>query len=151
MQEKKVVIASDHAGCPLKEFLIRYLEEKGFLVINYGTNDAQNSVDYPDQAYLLAKGIYRNEAPLGILICGSGIGMSIAINRYSHIRGALVCTPEMAELARQHNNANVLILGGRFINEETAAACVDKFFTTAFEGGRHEVRVRKLGRMLNDF
>lgn len=151
MQEKKVVMASDHAGCPLKEALRHYLEDNGFQVINYGTNSADNSVDYPDEAYLLAKGIYRGEADLGILICGSGIGMSIAVNRYPHIRGALVCSPEMTELARKHNNANVLILGGRFMDEKTAIECVDKFFSTAFEGGRHENRVRKLRRMPHDF
>lgn len=151
MQEKKVAMAADHAGCPLKEFLRCYLEGAGYQVINYGINDSAQAVDYPDEAYLLAKGIYRGEADLGILICGSGIGMSIAVNRYPHIRGALVCSPELAELARKHNNANVLILGGRFMDEKTAVQCVEKFFSTAFEGGRHENRVRKLRRMPNEF
>lgn len=151
MQEKKIVMASDHAGYQLKKFLYSYLKEKGFRIIDYGTNDANISVDYPDEAYLLAKGIYLGDANFGILICGSGIGMSIAVNRYSHIRGALVSSPEMAELARRHNDANVLILGGRFINEKTAIACVEKFFSTTFDGGRHEGRVCKLRRMPNEF
>ncbi len=151
MQAKKIVIAADHAGCPLKQTLIRYLENQGHTVINYGTDSEAVSVDYPDEAYLLAKGLYTEKADCGILVCGSGIGMSIAVNRYDFVRAALVCTSQMAELSRRHNNANVLVLGGRLTDEKTALDCLDTFLTTPFEGERHEKRVQKLGRMPHDF
>ena len=151
MQVKNVIIAADHAGCPLKESIRKWLIENDIQVHNYGANDSSVPVDYPDKAAKMAEGIERGEAHYGILICGSGIGMSIAINRYNYIRGALVWTPELATLARQHNNANVLILEGRFIDEKTAIECVKNFLTTPFEGGRHIVRVNKLERMPHDF
>jgi len=150
MQGKKVLIASDHAGYRMKEYLQDMLHKQGHVVIDLGPNN-DDPIDYPDKAYLVAQGIYDRDADLGILICGTGIGMSIAANKYNHIRGALVFTPEMAALARKHNNANVLILGGRTTSLETAAACVDAFLSNAFEGGRHERRVNKLGRMNHDF
>ncbi len=151
MQIKNIIIASDHAGCLLKEKIRKYLIEKGVQVHNYGTNDPNIPVDYPERAARMAEGINRREAMYGILICGSGIGMSIAINRYNYIRGALVSSPELAKLARQHNDANVLILGGRFIDEKTAIECVDTFLETPFEGGRHVARVNRLERMPHDF
>ncbi len=151
MQIKNVILAADHAGCPLKEAIRAYLIENKIQVHNYGANDPNVSVDYPDKAAKMAEGINRGEAHYGILVCGSGIGMSIAINRYTYIRGALVSSPELATLARQHNNANVLILGGRFIDVPTAIECVKNFLTTPFEGGRHVVRVNKLERMPHDF
>lgn len=151
MQGKKIVMAADHAGCSLKRALKTYLTEQGYTVSDYGTNDETVPVDYPEKAFLLAKGIYTGEADIGLLVCGSGIGMSIAVNRYDFIRGALVCTPEMATLARRHNNANVLVLGGRLTDIETAKACVDAFLTTPFDGGRHEARVAALERMPHDF
>ncbi|MBQ9090421.1 MAG: RpiB/LacA/LacB family sugar-phosphate isomerase [Alphaproteobacteria bacterium] len=151
MQVKNVIIAADHAGCPLKEAIRNWLIENDIQVHNYGSNDPNIPVDYPDKAAKMAEGIERGEAHYGILVCGSGIGMSIAVNRYEYIRGALVWTPELAKLARQHNNANVLILGGRFIDEKTAIECVQNFLTTPFEGGRHVVRVNKLERMPHDF
>lgn len=147
MQEKKIVIASDHAAVEAKEHIIKHLQAQGYDVVNYGTNDANNPVDYPDKAYMVAKGITRNEAPMGILLCGSGIGMSIAINRYPNMRGALCNTIEMARLARAHNNANVLVLGGRLTPIEILLSCVDTFLTTPFDGGRHETRIKKLERM----
>lgn len=150
MQEKKVIIASDHAGCPMKGLIIPYLEGKGYTVFNYGTDDVTISVDYPDKAALVAKGMTNGEAPIGILVCSSGIGMSMAINRYPNMRGALCCGPEMARLSRAHNNANVLVLGGRFMDEETMKASVDAFLETPFDGGRHEIRVKKLERMPDD-
>ncbi len=150
MQGKKIAIASDHAGCELKRQLEDMLVQAGYIVVDYGPDCGQSPVDYPDKAALLAKGIYRREADIGILICGTGIGMSIAVNRYPFIRGALVDSVELAELARRHNNANVLILGGRMISFETAKACLDAFLTTPFEGGRHEARVQKLERMPDD-
>lgn len=151
MQVKNVIIAADHAGCPLKEAIREWLIANDIHVHNYGTNDATVSVDYPDKAATLARGIERGEANYGILICGSGIGMSIAVNRYDFIRGALVSSPELATLARQHNNANVLILGGRFMDVSTAIECVKNFLTTPFEGGRHQIRVNKLEKMPHDF
>ncbi len=151
MQIKNVILAADHAGCPLKEAIRTYLTSNGVMVHNYGTNDPDIPVDYPDKAAQMARGIERGEAHYGILICGSGIGMSIAINRYDYIRGALVSSPELATLARQHNNANVLVLGGRFMDKETAIQCVENFLSTPFEGGRHIIRVNKLERMPHDF
>ena len=151
MQVKKVIIASDHAGCSLKEAIMNHLKEQGIAVFNYGTNDETTSVDYPDYAVKVVRGIVHGEAQYGILICGTGIGMSIAVNRYDYIRGALAPTPELAKLAREHNNANILILGGRFTDTKTAIASVDAFLTTDYEGGRHRVRVNKLERMPHDF
>ena len=151
MQIKNVIMAADHAGCPLKEVIRKYLTEKGIQVFNYGTNDPNVPVDYPDMAARVAKGIVKGESIWAIALCGSGIGMSMAINRYDYLRGALVCSPELATLARQHNNANVLILGGRFMDEETAIQYVENFLNADFEGGRHRVRVNKLERMVHDF
>lgn len=150
MQEKKILMASDHAGFQMKEYLQGMLQKQGYIVIDLGPGD-ETPTDYPDKAYLMAQSIYDRDADLGILICGTGIGMSMAVNKYNHIRGALVFTPEMATLARKHNNANVLILGGRTTSLETAAACVNAFLTNAFEGGRHERRINKVGRMNHDF
>ena len=150
MQGKKIIIASDHAGYQMKEYLDKTLKEQGYIVIDVGPYD-DKSVDYPDYAYRLAQGIYDREADVGILICGTGIGMSIAVNRYDHIRGALAFTPDMARLARQHNNANVLVLGARTTSLETALSATNAFLSTAFEGGRHEARVQKLERMNHDF
>ena len=151
MQGKRILIASDHAGYRMKEYLDAWLREQGYVVLDVGPND-EAPVDYPDKAYLVAQGLYDREADLGILICGTGIGMSIAVNKYNHIRGALVFTPEMATLARSHNNANVLILGGRTTDLETAVKCTEAFLETPFEGaGRHERRVLKTGRMNHDF
>ena len=151
MQGKRILIASDHAGYAMKEYLDTMLRGEGYVVIDVGPND-DKPIDYPDKAYLVAQGLYDREADIGILICGTGIGMSIAVNRYNHIRGALVFTPEMATRAREHNNANVLILGGRTTSLETAVACTHAFLEATFEGGgRHENRVAKLGRMNHDF
>lgn len=147
MQEKKIIIASDHAGCEAKSIVKEYLKQLGCTVFDYGPHTSDKPVDYPDKAYMMAKGLYRNEAPIGILLCGSGIGMSIAINRYKHVRGALCCNAEMAKLSRAHNNANVLILGGRTTDKQTLVECIDAFLNTRYEGGRHEIRVKKLGRM----
>lgn len=151
MQVKKVVIASDHAGCKLKQVIVNALQKMNIQVLDLGPVDDKTSIDYPDKAYLLAKALYKKEADRGVLVCGSGIGMSIAANRYAHIRAALVSSPELAKLTRQHNDANVLVLGGRFIEEETAIDCLKEFLNTEFEGGRHASRVEKLGGMPHDF
>ncbi len=141
---KTVAVASDHAGVELKENIKDLLEkELGFIVLDLGTHDTQ-SVDYPDFANAMAGTLLKGGADLGVLICGSGIGISIAANRHKNIRAALCHNEETAKLARQHNNANVLALGARTLDNKTALKCVRTFFTTDFEGGRHEKRVAKL-------
>lgn len=146
MQEKKILIASDHGGFALKEDLKIYLQKKGYEVLDCGTHST-DSVNYPDYAKCLAKGIQEHAADMGVLICTSGIGMSIAANRYSFIRAALVHEPEEAHLSRAHNNANVLVFGAKFVKPEVAEKCIDEFLATDFEGGRHCVRVEALERM----
>ncbi len=146
MQEKKILIASDHGGFELKKVLKTYLQTQGYEVVDYGTNSA-DSVNYPDYAKLLAEGVKNKVADKGILICTSGIGMSIAANRYPFIRAALVHCIEEAHLCRAHNDANVIVFGAKFIEPEMAKQCVDKFLTTEFEGGRHCARVAALERM----
>lgn len=151
MQVKKIVMASDHAACELKSFLKEQLIQIGYEIIDCGTEDPTVSVDYPDKAYLLAKTLKEKKADCGILLCGSGIGMSIAVNRYSFIRAALVHSEEYARLSRQHNDANVLVLGGRFLNKTEALKITEIFLTTDFEAGRHAQRTKKLGEMPHDF
>lgn len=141
-----IALAADHAGVELKSALIHMLELEGYPVTNLGTNSS-DSVDYPDYAHALAEWLHKQpETARGILICGSGIGISIAANRHAHIRAALCMNAEMATLARQHNNANVLCLGARFTGEALAKTCTQTFLTTRFEGGRHDNRVKKLTR-----
>ena len=144
MQEKTILMAADHGGAHLKNALKTYLQKRGFKVVDYGPENADASVDYPDKALELIKGMRDNSGVKGILICTSGIGMSIAANRFSFLRGALVFNSEMAEMARSHNDANVLIFGAKFISEDEAKKCVDVFLTTEFLGGRHKRRVDKL-------
>ncbi|OAA31912.1 ribose 5-phosphate isomerase [Kosmotoga arenicorallina S304] len=139
----KIAIASDHAGYFLKQDLIPYLKELGHDVKDLGT-DSENSVDYPDFAKKLAEEIKTGTQDRGILICGTGIGMSIAANRYKGVRAALCLIPEMAELSRKHNDANVLVLAGRLMGVELARWVVKKFLDTDFEGGRHARRVLKI-------
>ena len=147
MQEKKIVIASDHGGFSLKKFLAESLDKMGYTVLDKGTDSADCSVNYPDYAATVAKSIRDKEADQGILICTSGVGMSIAANRYPFIRGALVFNQEMAHMCRAHNDANVLIFGAKFIKPQEALACVNEFLTTPFDGGRHVCRVAQLERM----
>lgn len=144
---QKIFITSDHAGFWLKTALVQYLKEKGFDVMDFGPDTDALSVDYPLFAQKLCTALKAEPAAKGIAICGSGIGMSIAVNRFSFIRGALVYTPEAAKLSRQHNNANVLCLGARMTDFEQAKTLVDTFLTTPFDGGRHERRVLELGDM----
>ncbi|MFZ4126269.1 MAG: ribose 5-phosphate isomerase B [Rickettsiales bacterium] len=141
---KRVAIANDHAGLALKQALVSEIESLGFTVENLGT-DSDASVDYPDYGQKIAKHIADGHAVFGIAICGSGVGISIACNRVAGVRAALCQTGLTAELARKHNNANVLALGARLIGIEEAKECVRRFLTTTFEGGRHESRVKKLG------
>jgi ribose 5-phosphate isomerase B len=138
-----IYIASDHAGVELKLNLIHHIQATGRAITDEGPF-ALDSVDYPDFAAIVAKKIEADPTTYGILICGTGIGMSIAANRYAHVRAALCQSEAQTELARKHNNANVLCLGSRIISLETARRCVDTFLTTAFDGGRHTVRTDKL-------
>ncbi len=137
-----VAIACDHGGFALKEALKVALPDLAWL--DLGTDSAE-SVDYPDFGNKLADAIKDGKAARGILICGSGIGISIAANRHAHIRCALVHDVTGARLCRQHNDANVLALGGRMIGEAVAKECVEAFLSTAFDGGRHQKRIDKLG------
>ncbi|AKI96490.1 ribose 5-phosphate isomerase B [Kosmotoga pacifica] len=141
----KIAIASDHAGYRLKENLIPYLRELGHQVEDLGTY-SEDSVDYPDFAARVARKVMSGTCDRGLLICGTGIGMSIAANKYKGVRAALCLFPEMAELARKHNDANVLVLAGRLTGFELAHWIVKTFFETEFEGGRHGRRVEKIER-----
>jgi ribose 5-phosphate isomerase B len=138
-----LAIASDHAGFELKTQLLAWLDERGMKAVDLGTHDT-SSVDYPDYANALAQWMQGKPDARGILICGSGVGISIAANRHTHIRAALCTNGLTARLARQHNNANVLCLGARLIGTEVARDCVENFLASEFEGGRHEMRVKKL-------
>ena len=138
-----LAFAADHAGFELKGLLIAYAKDRGFEVIDLGTHSGDR-VDYPDFGASLARTMLDDKADLGIGICGSGIGISIALNRFKGIRAALCHNAETATLARQHNDANVLCLGARITGFEDAAACFDAFVETSFEGGRHSDRVAKL-------
>ena len=142
--KQTVAIANDHAGLALKHVLLAEIAACGFTALDLGTNSA-DSVDYPDFGDAVAQAVTDGRAQLGIAICGSGIGISIAANRHAGIRAALCSSGLAAELSRQHNDANVLCLGARLIGEAEAKECVKRFLTTAFEGGRHAVRVKKLG------
>lgn len=141
MLREKIYIASDHAGFELKEKICLFLKEKNIIFNDLGTNDC-TSCDYPDYAHLLAEKI--NKQSFGILICGSGIGISIAANRHKNIRCALCHESLSAELARKHNDANVLALGGRLIGIELAINIIEKFIQTPFEEGRHIRRIQKI-------
>jgi ribose 5-phosphate isomerase B len=138
-----VAIAADHGGFDLKSILVPELQALGLSVLDLGTMNS-DAVDYPDMAESLAAAIRSGRAQRGVLICGTGIGMSIAVNRHRELRGALVHDGLTARLARQHNDANVLVLGGRILGPELARDCLKTFFTTGFDGGRHMRRVAKL-------
>ncbi|PCH99647.1 MAG: ribose 5-phosphate isomerase B [Alphaproteobacteria bacterium] len=146
---QKIAIAADHGGYTLKEDIKNFVfNDLNIEWIDLGAH-SEESVDYPEYGFKIAEAIENGQADQGIIICGSGIGISIAANRSPSIRAALCTSKEMAELSRQHNNANVLALGARIISKETAMDCVQAFLTTEFEGGRHERRVAKLGGSQN--
>ena len=143
MEVKTVGVACDHAGYPLKKFVLQYLEEKGYPYKDYGTwSDA--SVDYPDFGHALAEGIESGEVYPGIGICGSGEGMAMTLNKHHGVRAGLCWNVEIAHLIRQHNNANCLVLPGRFITNKEAAAIIDEYLKTPFEAGRHQLRIDKM-------
>lgn len=139
----KIGLASDHAGFELKQFVKQYLDTKGIAYIDYGT-DSEQSCDYPDYAHALANAMERNEVERGIAICGSGEGISMALNKHQHIRAALVWIPEIAKMTRLHNDANVLVMPGRYIDTNLAEQIMKEFLNTEFEGGRHINRVNKI-------
>ncbi|MBI1244140.1 MAG: ribose 5-phosphate isomerase B [Alphaproteobacteria bacterium] len=139
-----VALAADHGGVELKALLVKDLTAAGIPVVDLGTNST-DSVDYPDFADRLATALKDGRATRGILICGTGIGISIAANRHRHVRAALCHDETTARLSRQHNDANVLALGARVIGPEVARACLKVFLSTEFDGGRHVPRVAKLG------
>ncbi len=139
----KIAIGCDHAAFPLKEKLKGYLVSKGYEIKDFGCYSEERA-DYPDFAHMVAKGVDSKQFDFGLLMCGSGNGISMAANKHKGIRAALCWMPEIAELARQHNDANVLTLPARYMNEEEAKKCIDVFFATAFEGGRHADRVKKI-------
>ncbi len=143
MSREKIVLASDHGGYDLKVILGNFLVELGYDVLDLGC-DGPQSVDYPDYAHALADAIKQQKAPRGVLVCGSGIGISIAANRHPHIRAALVHDRLTAELSRQHNDANVVVFGGRVIGPDVARDCLKAFLDTNFEGGRHQRRIDKM-------
>ena len=143
MQKETIYLASDHAGYRLKAAVCAHLAAAGYQIVDLGP-DQGKSVDYPDYGDKLAMALKDDKAARGIAICGSGIGISIAVNRFSWVRAALVSTAEAASLSRQHNDANVLALGERLIDWTLAITCIEVFLGTAFEGGRHQRRVDKL-------
>ena len=145
----KIALAADHAGFALKRDLAEWLRDAGHDVLDLGTN-SEESVDYPEYGAKLARAIAAGEAERGIAVCGSGIGISIAVNRNPACRCARVDDPLSARLSREHNDANVLALGGRLIGGDMARACVTAFLGTEFAGGRHQRRVDELSALLQD-
>ncbi len=141
-----LVIGSDHGGLELKEAVKAALNAREIAVSDYGTDNGE-SVDYPDFAEKVAGAVSRNEADLGILICGTGIGMSIVANKFPGVRAALVTDEFMAQMAREHNNANILVLGGRVLSVELATKMVNVWLDTVYAGGRHQQRLDKIAKL----
>jgi len=145
---KKILIASDHAGFEMKSEVVKILQKRGFEVEDLGPSSAE-STDYADHAHPLAKRISAGEVEQGVLMCGAGLGMSYVANRYPGVRAAVSWAPEIAALAKQHNDANVLVLPARFLTPESAEKIVDAWLDSKFEGGRHARRVEKIERKQN--
>ncbi len=139
----KIIIGADHAGYELKEKLKQYIERKGLGTEDVGTHSTE-STDYPDYSFKVAKSVVRGDGDFGILVCWTGNGMAIAANRLKKARAALCLNERMAELSRQHNNANILCIPSLFVDEENAYKILDKFLSAEFEGGRHERRINKI-------
>jgi ribose 5-phosphate isomerase B len=140
---KTLAIASDHAGYLMKLSLIKYLEEKGYTLKDFGT-DSTEAVNYPDFGHPLARAVESGEYAMGISLCGSGNGINMVTNKHQGIRGALCWNAEIARLARLHNDANICSLPARFMDQETAIETVNAFLETAYEGGRHDIRIRNI-------
>jgi ribose 5-phosphate isomerase B len=143
MDDKEILIAADHAGFDLKRKLETQLKQMGYTVRDLGTNSA-DSADYADFAHPLAKEVSEGSAKRGILLCGTGLGMSYVANRYPNVRAAVTWSPEVAELSRSHNDSNVLVLPARFVTDEDAKEILTVWLNTPFEGGRHQRRVVKI-------
>ncbi|MEP6646817.1 MAG: ribose 5-phosphate isomerase B [Saprospiraceae bacterium] len=143
VQKTKIAVGADHAGYRLKTDIVQWLEKNGYDVLDFGTN-SEASTDYPDHVHPVANAVESGEAFEGIIICGSGNGVAITANKHQGIRAALCWTNEIAALARQHNDANILAIPARFVSEELALSMVHTFLETAFEGGRHQRRVDKI-------
>lgn len=140
---RRIAIGSDHAGFKLKSQLKDALRRLGYEPVDFGT-DSEESTDYPDYGHAVSSAVSAGACALGLLACGSGIGMSMTANRHSGVRAALAWSEELAELARRHNDANVLVLPARFVDEDEALRILEKFLEAPFDGGRHERRVRKI-------
>ena len=140
---KKIFISSDHAGFILKEQIKKKFCKK-YKFQDLGPNNSMTSVNYPDYAHKLCKKVSKSSANMGILVCGSGIGMSMAANRHKKIRAAVCYSLKNTKLSRLHNNANIITLGARLTKKNTAFRCIEAFMNTKFEGGRHKIRVRKI-------
>ena len=147
MINKNLIVASDHAGFDLKCKVLEYYKNSSFELLDLGPFK-NNSVDYPDFAHMLCEKMNLESNSIGILICGSGIGMSIVANRYEKIRAALCLNEKMSELSRQHNNANVIVLGSRLISSDKAIKCINSFINAQFEAGRHISRIEKINNKL---
>lgn len=143
MTPAPILLASDHAGFALKEALEAQLRDLGYPVEDLGPHDA-DATDYADFAHPLAERVSRGEAERGVLLCGTGLGMAYAANRHAHVRAAVAWSPEVAELARSHNDANVLVLPARFVTEEEGKAILRTWLATPFAGGRHARRIAKI-------
>ena len=141
--KKKIFISSDHAGFNLKENIKKKFKRK-YLFQDMGTNNSKISVNYPEYAHRLCKEVSRNNRNIGILVCGSGMGMSMAANKHKNIRAAVCYSVKNTKLSRLHNNANVITLGSRLTKKNIAFKCIEIFINTKFEGGRHTKRVRKI-------
>jgi ribose 5-phosphate isomerase B len=143
--DKKLVIpiGADHAGFQLKKVIVDHFSKQGYFFHDYGTH-SEESIDYPDYGHPVAEHIQSSPGVLGIVICGSGNGINMTVNKHQQIRSALCWTEEIASLARQHNNANIIALPARFIDEDLAIRMVEVFLATEFEGGRHATRVNKI-------
>ena len=139
----KIAIGNDHAGTTYKFSIVKLLQKLGHQVINFGTNTT-DSIDYPDYIHPVAKAVENHEVDLGIILCGSGNGAAITANKHQGVRAALCWSKELVELARQHNDANILSLPARFISEYQALEYVQTFLNTQFEGGRHQRRIEKI-------
>jgi ribose 5-phosphate isomerase B len=143
MKQITIAIGCDHAGFDYKDDIVAYLKEKNIIVSDFGTYSTA-SVDYPDYGHQVASAVEKQNADLGIVLCGSGNGIAMTVNKHQNVRCALCWTVEIATLARQHNDANVLSIPARFVTKDVAIEMVEVFLITAFEGGRHATRVNKI-------
>jgi len=140
----RIAFASDHAGFPHKDVLAQMCRDLGHEVVDFGPDSGNDSVDYPDYAFPVAQAVANGDVDRGVLVCGTGIGMAIAANKVPGVRAANILRPDFAELAREHNNANVITLSGRFVDLETNKQILETFLSTEFAGGRHQNRLDKV-------